>query len=323
MGFQEDVCVKTPINEKNMRRIKMNITCQMNTGITSVIDTGLIMSKGFPNAHSNDRIISTCELSDEERYDEFHPWMKQFDDKKFAEDILKDCEGKFYCYHEFSALDYMPMESIETHLTIFAKIACRSNEDQLTKKNLVAMAAACFGIMIVIVYQTSIAYEGDTVDISRKQLEIESLVTVDRFAIKCNVPKELLELSDSDKEADQESNNHLAVADGETKIEKKKDSRARKTIERLNRGFTSKLGLKKGDIVDIKFLFQNGELLGKLEERTKAMVKGDKEKVEKIQEEMNNLKDDPKKFDLFVTPKKAFITFKNQSSVQKALNLKK
>ena len=53
------------------------------------------------------------------------------------------------------------------------------------------------------------------------------------------------------------------------------------------------------------------------------MVKGDKKAVEDIQEEMNNLKDDPKKFDLFVTPKKAFITFKNQSSVQKALNLKK
>ena len=113
------------------------------------------------------------------------------------------------------------------------------------------------------------------------------------------------------------------MTDGEIKTEKKKDSRARKTIDRLNRGFTKKLGLEKGDIVDIKFLFQNGELLGKLEERTKAMVKGDKEKVEKIQEEMNNLKDDPKKFDLFVTPKKAFITFKNQSSVQKALNLKK
>ena len=39
------------------------------------------------------------------------------------------------------------------------------------------------------------------------------------------------------------------------------------------------------------------------------MVKGDKKAVEDIQEEMNNLKDDPKKFDLFVTPKKAFITF--------------
>ena len=190
--------MKTPINEKNMRRIKMNITCQVNTGITSVIDTGLIMSKGFPNAHSNDRIISTCELSDEERNDEFHPWMKQFDDKKFAEDILKDCEGKFYCAYEFNVLDYMPKESIETHLTVFAKISCRSNEDQLTKKNLVAMAAACFGVIIVTVYQTSIAYEADTVDISRKRLELESLVTVDRFAIKCDIPKKLYELSDSD-----------------------------------------------------------------------------------------------------------------------------
>ena len=92
----------------------------------------------------------------------------------------------------------MPIESIETHLTVFAKISCRSDVDQLTSKNLFAMAAACFGVIIVTVYQTSISYEADTVDISRKRLELESLVTVDRFAVKCNIPRELYELSDSD-----------------------------------------------------------------------------------------------------------------------------
>ena len=115
----------------------------------------------------------------------------------------------------------------------------------------------------------------------------------------------------------------MTAPDSANQPTSKNDSRALKLKTRLNRGITNKLGLQKGDIVDIKFVFLNGELLSKLEERTAAMVKGDKEKVKKIQEEMNNLKDDKDKFNLFVKPTRAYITFKNQSSVQKALNLKK
>ena len=44
----------------------------------------------------------------------------------------------------------------------------------------------------------------------------------------------------------------------------------------LIRGIAKKLGIKDREIIDIKFNFQNGELLKKCEQRAVALVRGDK-----------------------------------------------
>ena len=57
------------------------------------------------------------------------------------------------------------------------------------------MVAACFGVMIVAVYRSTISYEAETSEIDQKHLELASLITVDKFTVKCTVPDELYELT--------------------------------------------------------------------------------------------------------------------------------
>lgn len=76
MGFQENICVKLPISLKQLTYNRLDITCQDTTKIAKVVDSGLIMSKGLPipsasdkSLQAVDRIISTCELTPEQRTD--------------------------------------------------------------------------------------------------------------------------------------------------------------------------------------------------------------------------------------------------------------
>ena len=61
IGFQEKICVKVPFK---IDQIKLEFSCQKTTTIQDISESGLILSEKLSG---DDRIISTCLLSEQEK----------------------------------------------------------------------------------------------------------------------------------------------------------------------------------------------------------------------------------------------------------------
>ena len=97
-------------------------------------------------------------MSEEVREDENHPWNKHFDRVLFAEKLLIQCKGKSECAPEFDLRDVTDGNILQdSGLVLFAQVSCKQAEDMLLWKNLVGMAAACFGLLMVAHFQASIS----------------------------------------------------------------------------------------------------------------------------------------------------------------------
>ena len=97
MGFSTSQCSKWPIRWD--RHVRMNIQCQKTTEIDAVLDSGIILSKAYPEGA--DSVFSTCALSDEAKGDGDHPWMQHFDQEAFAAELIGKCKGSSECNIEF------------------------------------------------------------------------------------------------------------------------------------------------------------------------------------------------------------------------------
>ena len=121
-----------------------------------MLDSGIIRSKAYPRGV--DSVYSTCALSEEVREDDDHPWMKHFDRDVFAEKLLAQCKGKSECVPEFD-LSEVTDDDIqeELGLVLFAQVSCKQTDDMLWRKNLVGMAAACIGLLMIADFQARIS----------------------------------------------------------------------------------------------------------------------------------------------------------------------
>lgn len=97
MGFSTSQCSKSVIRWD--RHVRMNIQCQKTTEIDAVLDSGIILSKAYPEGA--DSVFSTCALSDEAKRDGDHPWMQHFDQEAFAAELIGKCKGSSECNIEF------------------------------------------------------------------------------------------------------------------------------------------------------------------------------------------------------------------------------
>lgn len=76
-------------------------------------------------------------------------------------------------------------------------------------------------------------------------LELRTLITVDKFTVKCHIPPKLYALS---------LEKHGAGGD-EKNASREEESRVERLRQLLTDGISKKLGLQPSDIVDVKFLF--------------------------------------------------------------------
>ena len=113
-----------------------------------MLDSGIIQSKMQGGA---DSVHSTCSLSDEVRGDARHPWMKHFDRGAFEKEFLSQCVGRSECAPEFRLSDVSDGNiEQEPGLVLFAQVSCNQTDETLESKNLVGMAMACIGLLMVV-----------------------------------------------------------------------------------------------------------------------------------------------------------------------------
>ena len=116
--------------------------------IDAVLDSGIIQSKVYHGGV--DSVYSTCSLSDLERKDDNHPWMKHFDRVAFEKKLLSQCVDRSECVPEFKLSDFTNGEiEQEPGLVLFAQVSCKQTEETLLRKNLVGMFVACIGLSMV------------------------------------------------------------------------------------------------------------------------------------------------------------------------------
>ena len=83
--------------------------------------------------------------------------MKHFDRGAFEKEFLSQCVGRSECAPEFRLGDVTDGNiEQEPGLVLFAQVSCNQTDETLESKNLVGMAMACIGLLMVAHFQASI-----------------------------------------------------------------------------------------------------------------------------------------------------------------------
>ena len=113
--------------------------------------------------------------------------MKHFDRGAFETEFLSQCLGRSECAPEFRLSDVTDGNiQQEPGLVLFAQVSCNQTDETLKSKNLVGMAMACIGLLMVVHFKASINRLKSHCLIDKASMPL--LSTVEDYSVKCMIP---------------------------------------------------------------------------------------------------------------------------------------
>ena len=191
MGQASAVCSKSP-NIPNTDGFNFIFTCSENYMLDEVFSVGIqSLDDQDPSSfrHSLEDIEDYCYM-EPEMLD--NPIYKNIRWDNLEAKIIEECKGKTQCTPMILYEDVVKSGRPDPPPTslFFAQVSCKADPDRLPHKKTIALICSCTGLLICLLFTSTVTYVQNSTMIKEQLLDYE-LVSIEDYSVSCKINQRL------------------------------------------------------------------------------------------------------------------------------------